>query len=103
MEEDRSDDGDGDNESIDRASLFGDNCLCTLQCQNLGFETDSQEKQRSKCGHDFVPVNHTDGSWEDAVGSLRDGRMTGHWTRSLNRRPECDKEMEITQTFEDGG
>lgn len=49
-------------------------------------ETDSQFKLRSKCGHDFIPVNHTDGSWEGAAGSLREGTLTGRHRRPVRWR-----------------
>lgn len=88
MDEDRTNEDDEDS-SISRASLFGAPVCVSFRVKS--FEADSRIKQRSKCGHDFIPVNQTDGSWDSAAVFLRDGRMTGHRTHSLKRRPEHDR------------
>lgn len=80
-----SDEGDG-GELVAGAAFFG-----TPVCVSLAVGTfeaaDSEVRQRSKCGHDLIPVNQTDGSGGDAAGALRDGRTTGHRTHSLKGRP----------------
>lgn len=54
-------------------------------------ETDSGVWERSKSSHDLVPVNHTEGSFEDGAGSFRGRRMTVQRTGSLKGRPEHNR------------
>lgn len=68
------DDGKGDED--DGASLSGTPVFLILRFKSLGWK----QIRSSKCSHDLIPVNHTDGSWDGAAGLLRDGTMTGDGT-----------------------
>lgn len=79
-------------ESSNCVLLFGTAAGVSLSVKSLG--TDSQVKQMSKRSHDFVPVNHTDGSWESAAGSFRDRRTTESMTGAPQSKPACDEVKE---------
>ena len=70
-----------DLESSNKASLFGVFSF-VLSLETAGLQ--ASPGQRSKCGHDLIPVNHTDGPWKGATGSLRHG-LGARWRRRMMR------------------